>query len=180
VILKAVIKGCCNNDRASQEKLYKHFFPAMMRMCLRYTQDRENAMLIVNDGFLKVFKKINQFEHKGSLEGWIRRIVYHAISDYFKKESRQIKFLEFENYDKKIEPQAIGELYEQDLLSLLDQIPKTSAEVFVLYAIKGFAHKEIAEQKSISVGTSKWHLSEARKRLQLLITEQENYKINVI
>lgn len=172
--LKNIIIGCCNNERVAQEKLYKQFFPNMMKMCMRYTNNREDAMLIVNDGFLRVFKKIEKFEYKGSIEGWIRRIVYHSISDYFKKDSRRLKFLELDKNDRKTESSVLHQLYELDIIKLIKEIPKASADVFVLYAIEGFSHAEIADKKGISVGTSKWHLSEARKKLQKLILKQES------
>ena len=85
-----LVAGCVRNERRFQELLYRQYFPKMMGMCMRYTKDRDIAMQIVNNGFLRVFKKIDQFSFKGSLEGWIRRLVYHSVSDYFKKHSTTI------------------------------------------------------------------------------------------
>ncbi|NUO02410.1 MAG: sigma-70 family RNA polymerase sigma factor, partial [Saprospiraceae bacterium] len=81
---KEMVEGCVRNERVWQEALYRRFFPAMIQMCMRYTSDRETAMEIVNAGFLRVFKKLHTFTFSGSLEGWIRRIVFHSISDHFK------------------------------------------------------------------------------------------------
>ena len=143
-----------------------------MAMCMRYAHDQDEALTILNDGFLKVFKKIDTFQYKGSFEGWVRRLVFHCLSDYFRKKSKQIKFLDIEHNDKLINHSVLDKLYEADILDLLEQVPPTSAAVFVLYAIHGYSHKEIASSRNISIGTSKWHLSNARKVLQDLIQKQ--------
>lgn len=145
-----------------------------MMMCMRYLRDRDKAVAIVNDGFLKVFKKIDQFEYKGSLEGWIRRIVFHAMSDAIKKEAKYVKFMVFEDYDKQVQENGLDRLYENDILKMIEELPAASADIFILFAIQGYSHKEIAEIKNISTGTSKWHVSDARKRLKVLILN--NYK----
>ncbi|MBT8234003.1 MAG: RNA polymerase sigma factor [Saprospiraceae bacterium] len=172
--LNTIIEGCKNNDRKCQEKLYKEYFATMMSMCMRYVQDKYKAAEIVNDGFLKVFKKIDQYEFRGSFEGWMRRIVFHSISDTIRKDANYLKFMVFEEHDKKYKNRILDNLYEEDLIKMIDDIPPASGDIFILYAIQGYAHKEIAEMKNISIGTSKWHLSEARKKLQNLVLE--NYK----
>lgn len=174
--IKTIIEGCKNNDRKSQEKLYMEYFASMMRMCMRYVHDKDRASEIVNDGFLKAFKKIDQFEFRGSLEGWIRRIVFHAMSDNIKKETNYLKFMVFEEYDRGSSNTVLDKMYENDILKLVEDIPAASGDVFLLFAVHGFSHKEIAEKKNISVGTSKWHVAEARKKLQELILK--NYKHN--
>jgi RNA polymerase sigma-70 factor (ECF subfamily) len=172
--LEKIIEDCKRNDRRSQERLYKMFFAPMISMCLRYIRDRERAAEIVNDGFLKVFKKIDQFENRGSFEAWMRRIVFHSLADSLKKDSNYLKFMVFEDHDQKIRHKVMDRLYEEDVLKLVEKIPPASGDIFLLYAVNGYTHKEIAEIKGISIGTSKWHLSEARKKLQTLIIE--NYK----
>lgn len=146
-----------------------------MRMILRYTQDREVAMDILNTGFLRVFKKLDTFAFSGSLEGWIRRLVFHSLSDYFKKHSRQIHFLELEDRDAPLKEGALNNLYFEDILKLVEMLPDATKEVFYLYAIEGYTHVEIAQKINISVGTSKWHLSNARKKLKQLIRTHYNH-----
>ena len=170
---KEIVAGCADNQRFFQEKLYRQFFPAMMQMCLRYTNDRDKAMEIVNNGFLRVFKKINTFQFKGSLEGWIRKLVYHAMADYFRANQKYIHFLVFEDHDESIPEVATSNMYFEDILRLVQSLPPATQQVFQLYAIEGYRHPEIAQQLHISVGTSKWHLSEARKKLKALI--QQNF-----
>jgi len=173
--IEKVISGCKANNRVAQEEVYRKFFPIMMSMCMRYVDDKEKAASIVNEGLLKVYTKIDSFEFKGSFEGWIRRIVFRCLSDNIRKDANYMKFMVFDEYEGIKTNHLLSSLYEEDILSLLDKIPPTSGQVFVLYAIQGYSHKEIAALKNISVGTSKWHLSEARKRLQQLILNEGNY-----
>ncbi len=172
--LRPIIEGCKQNDRRSQEKLYKQFFNPMMYMCLRYIKDKGRAVEIINDGFVKVFSRIHQYEYRGSFEGWVRRIVYHCLADSLKKDANYLKFMVFEEHDQREKHKILDKLYEEDILKLIEKIPPASGDVFLMYAVQGYNHKEIAELKGISIGTSKWHLSEARKKLQALIIE--NYQ----
>ncbi len=169
---RELIDGCIRNNRQHQELLYRRYFDTMMRMCLRYTSDMEVAMTICNDGFLKVFKKIDTYAAKGSLEGWIRRIVYHALSDHFKREAKYIQFMVFEDHEEKMNPEIMPGLYAEDLMAMIEEIPEMSAQVFRLYAVEGYNHREIGEKLGMSENTSKWHLSNARKRLKALIERQ--------
>lgn len=162
-----VREGCIANKRASQEVLYKHFFPIMERMVMRYTRDEDQIIDILNNGFLKVFQKIEKFENKGSFEGWIRRIVYHSVSDYFRKSTKDLKFLIYQDEFKK-EPSQVSEhkLYYQDLIELVNNLPEKHMRVFHLFSIEGFSHKEISNQLNMKESTCRWYLAEARKILQ--------------
>ncbi len=171
-----LVKGCVQNDRFFQELLYRKHFARMMGMCLRYTSDREEAMTIVNTGFLRVFKKIEMYSFKGSLEGWIRRLVFHSLSDHFKKKSRQIHFLDLEDRDAPLRNEGLENLYLADLLVFVDDLPPATREVFKLYAIEGYTHKEIGKNMNISEGTSKWHLASARKKLKQMIYSSNEMK----
>lgn len=153
--------------------LYKRHFHTMMSMCMKYTKDEDRALLIMNDGFLKVFQKIGTFRSEGSLEGWIRRLIYHTLADYYKKEKSYIRFIQFELPEEKQAQAAPSDPLEfQDLISLLDRIPERSSEVFRLFAIEGYSHEEISQMMSISTGTTKWHLSNARERLRALLLNE--------
>lgn len=174
-IEREVVEGCVRNERHAQEMLFRKHFDTMMRMCMRYTHDRDKAMEIVNIGFLRVFQKLHTFQFKGSLEGWIRRLVFHSLSDYFRKDSKYLQFLVFEERDQSSQEKAHANLYAEDILKMVDKLPPATQEVFRLYAIEGYTHVEISKNTGISVGTSKWHLSNARKMLKKLI-DQSNLK----
>lgn len=168
-----LVKGCVANDRYWQEQFYRRFFPAMMEMCLRRTDDRDEAMSIVNNGFLRVFKKIHLYSFKGSLEGWVRRLVWHSLADYFRDQQKYLHFLVFEDRDEPVQASPVSQLFAEDILKMVDALPPASAEVFRLYAIEGYSHAEIGEQLGISDGTSKWHLATARQKLKQMIRQQE-------
>ncbi len=171
---KEIVEGCVANDRFFQEILYRRYFAGMMRMCMRYTHDREVALEIVNDGLLRVFQKLHTFSFRGSLEGWIRRLVFRSLADYYRKASKQVYFLDIEDRDAPTPSSAFDELFLEDVLRLVDKLPKATREVFVLFAIEGYQHPEIADMLGISVGTSKWRLSAARQKLKQLI--RNNFK----
>jgi RNA polymerase sigma-70 factor (ECF subfamily) len=175
--LTKIIEGCILNKRSSQEELYRLFFPKMIAMCFRYTSDEDKALMMVNDGFLKVFQKISTFQNRGSFEGWVRRLVFTSISDHFRKENKYIKLILFEEAEKREDDLVLDRLYYDDLLKLVESLPGNTHKVFQLYAIEGYNHREISELLNISEGTSKWHLSEARKKLkQLVITNNQTFK----
>jgi RNA polymerase sigma-70 factor (ECF subfamily) len=169
-----MVEGCVRNDRYFQELLFRRHFPAMMEMCQRHTTDQELAMQIVNDGFLRVFKKIHLFGFRGSLEGWIRRIVYHSLSDHFRHQHNYIRFLVIdETVATNAHTEPADDLYVDDLLKMVDRLPPSSANVFRLFAIEGYTHEEIARETGISAGTSKWHLNHARQLLRDMIRQIE-------
>lgn len=161
-----LVRGCVDNDRRAQEAFYRMFFPEMLRMVMRYTRDEDTALEIVNNGFLRVFKKLNTFAFKGSLEGWVRRLVYHSMADHFRDNARYYNFLVLEERDQSVPERGHETFYEEDILQAVRALPPVSQSVFKLYAIEGYSHAEIAENLNISEGTSKWHLSTARQKLR--------------
>jgi RNA polymerase sigma-70 factor (ECF subfamily) len=175
-----LIKGCEHNDRYCQEMLYRKYFGSCIAYCKKYTTNEDELLEIINLGYLRVFQKASLFRNEGSLEGWIKKIMFHSLSDYFKKKNAY-KTVEWEDsYDKPLNPSVLSALYEHDILTLLDQIPKSTAHVFELYILEGFSHDDISKKLGISIGTSKWHLSEAKKKLRILIENQENKNKHVL
>ncbi len=174
-----LIEWCKKNNRLAQEKLYRHYFPIMERMVLRYTQDDDQIIDILNNGFLRVFKKIDLFENKGSFEGWVRRIIYHSISSYFRSSSKDLKFLIYED-SFQLEPsvEETHSLYYQDLISLVESLPEKHMKVFHLFAIEGFNHEEISSKLKMNKNTCRWYLSEARKILQKEYSKKFTNQIN--
>ena len=163
---RELVEGCRTGSRQWQERLYRRFFPPMLAMVRRYTGDEDAQIAIINDGLLKVFTKLDSYAFRGSFEGWVRRLVYHALSDHFRKENKYLRFLVMEERDAPLRTTALDRLYTKDLLHLIDELPPATREVFHQYAIEGYNHREIGERLGISAGTSKWHLSEARKFLK--------------
>jgi RNA polymerase sigma factor (sigma-70 family) len=176
-----LVDGCKLNDRRAQEALYKRYFTDMLRMCRRYTHCDDTSADIINIALLKVYQKIDTFTYTGSLDGWVRRIVYHCVADHFRGNGKYRHFIVYEESPTESIQTSTSNgntLEESDLLRLIDYLPATSARVFRLYALEGFSHAEIAAELNMSEGNSKWHLFQARKRLQesLAKTNQGLYK----
>ena len=170
-----MIQGCIQNDRLAQERLYRYFFEKMFNMCMRHTHDVDLAQEILNIGFLKVFQKIHTYQAKGSFEGWIRRIVFHAIADHYRSQKNDLNITPIEDaFWMSSRNEVYDALFLEDLLNQVDLLPTTTQLVFKLFAIEGYKHEEIAEVLSISSGTSKWHLNQARTQLKQLLAQNKD------
>ena len=170
------IEACKNNDRLAQGKLYKKYHGKLLAMCLRYFDNREDALDALNQGFLKIFKNLDDYNPKYDFGGWAYRIVQSTAIDLVRKHLRkEKKFQLFEiKDDLKVSPNAIQNLYAQDLLELMHKLPLTTRVVFNLFALEGYSHQEIAEKLNMSVGTSKWHVNNGRKKLKKWMENQMN------
>jgi RNA polymerase sigma-70 factor (ECF subfamily) len=139
----------------------------MFGVCLQYAKDYTEAEDILQDGFIKVFTKISQFNDQGSFEGWVRRIMVNCALERYRKQNLLYSVSDITDYDHKMAyDDVMGEISSKDLLKLVQELTPQYKTVFNLYAIEGYSHQEIAEQLNISVGTSKSNLSRARVILQ--------------
>lgn len=175
--LEELINGCAKNDRACQERLYKLFYPKMMAVVRRYIDHYEQAEEVLNNGFLRAFQKIDQYTFQGSFEGWLRKIVFHSVSDYVKQNTRYNEKIMLVEKDEYVHKDHADKMYYEQLLQLVQQLPDATRSVFNMYIMEGFSHKEIGKMLGISEGTSKWHLSEGRRILKGKIEKlQIHYK----
>ncbi len=162
-----LIEGCKRKDRRMQEGLYQRFAPKMYGVCLRYAGNAEEAQDIVQEGFIKVFNKIESFRGEGSFEGWVRRIfVNTAIEHFRRKHYLQPVTEKEENTLEGNSLSVLDSLAEKDIIALIQQLSPGYRTVFNMYVIEGFTHREIAEALGISEGTSKSQLSRAKSVLQ--------------
>lgn len=164
--LEELIQGCMRNNRAAQEKLYHMFYPKMMGVVKRYIDHQEQAEEVLNNGYLRAFQKIEQYTFQGSFEGWLRKIVFHAVSDYVKQNIRYSEKVVLVEKDQLVHKDHADKLYYNQLLEMVQMLPDATRSVFNMYVLEGFSHKEISKMLSISEGTSKWHLSEGRRILK--------------
>jgi RNA polymerase sigma-70 factor (ECF subfamily) len=153
-------------NKAAQYGLYKKYAPVMLAVCRRYVKDVQFAEDIMIQGFLKVFMCLHSFRGKGSFEGWVRRIMVNESLNYLKKKRRLV----FEGNSKALErmqrPRISMKMDAEYLLRLIDNLPDVYRVVFMLHAIDGYRHKEIAKVLHISENTSKSKLSKARRMLR--------------
>jgi RNA polymerase sigma factor (sigma-70 family) len=166
--IQDLLEGSMANRRKAQEGLFRHFYSFAMTIALRYSRDEMDAADIVSHAFVKVFKSIHSFDSsKGSLHAWIKRIVVNEGLDHIKSRTRFSENLELETVpEPEVNNAIIEQMGAEEIMELVKKLPPATHAVFVLYAVEGYNHREIAEQLKISEGTSKWHLSEARKTLQ--------------
>ena len=178
--LREIVNGCLDDDRRSQEALFKMFYGKMLSVCSRYISDPDTAQEVLQQGFIKVFDKLEVFDFKGSFEVWVRRIIVNTAIDSIRK-AKRAPLLKDKDTDFKMD--STDELEESEALELtelkasiaLKAIEKLSPgyrTVFNLFVIEDYSHKEIAEILNISEGTSKSNLSKAKMNLKKILTEE--------
>lgn len=185
---KKLIEGCLQGKRKACALLYRRHAATMLGVCLRYCRNLAEAEDVLQDGFVKVFTNISTFRHKGSLEGWIRRIVVHTAVDHYNRQSREGHAVHLEEINEvhisdnpavEEEQDLPGcDLTEDELMKVIQDLPDGYRLVFNMYAIEGYSHQEIARLLNISVNTSKTQLFKARKMLRnVLISRSLKYAI---
>ena len=170
-----LIQLATENNRQAQHQIYTCFSPKMLSVCRQYIKDIHQAEDIMITAFMKVFTNLKNFQHNGSFEGWIRRIMVNECISFIRVE-KKIKYIEDETYFEESFNNIESQFSLDDIQSLIDSLPDGYKMVFNLYAIEGFKHKEIASMLEINEGTSKSQLSHARKMLQSQINKLKNYE----
>ncbi len=160
--LEELINACKNNNTRAQEQLYKMYKSQLFSVCLKYSRNYAEAEDNFQDGFMIIFKKIGQFNFKGSFEGWMKRVMVNNVLQQY----RNVSFLDLANRDVPdldVDVEVDDENIPMEfLLKIIQELPDRYRLVFNLYAIDGYPHKEIAEMLGITTGTSKSNLSRAR------------------
>ena len=147
----------------------------MMTICMRYTKNEDDAVEVLNTGFLKVFRNIDRYNaEKGSLYTWIGTIIVNSCLDFIKSKARREPYMALTDAaEVEIPAEITSKMSASELLNLVRGLPPATQGVFNLYVMEGYKHKDISKMLGISEGTSKWHLSEGRKALQQMIQIQE-------
>lgn len=167
-----LIEGCLKGDRRMQYELYQRYAPKMYGVCLRYAANAEEAQDILQEGFIKVYRKMESYRGDGSFEGWIRRIFVNTAIEHFRKKTYLQPITEQE--ETTIEGKYLSvmdNLAEKDIIQLVQQLSPGYRTVFNMYVVEGYTHKQIADTLGISEGTSKSQLSRAKLILQELVTK---------
>lgn len=170
-----LLKGCQQNDRKYQKLLYKKYFKAMFQICLSYSGDRTEAKDIMQEAFIKVFMNIEKYNKKGSLGGWIKRIVTNTAIDYFRQRKRLVYLEEFTEEPDEDERGStdFSKLTNDIVLYYIKKLPDGARIIFNLFAVEGLSHKLIAEKLNITEGTSKSQYKRARDILKQWLYEYE-------
>jgi RNA polymerase sigma-70 factor (ECF subfamily) len=167
-----LIRGCRENNRKSQEMLYRRYARAMYNLCLVYESDRENAKDILQEGFIKIFRNISCLDRKSSVAGWMKKIITNTAIDFYRKNHCGHETVELKGLDLIFveDESAASILNTEDIISQVEKLPEGARKIFQLHAIEGYSHREIARQLHISVGTCKSQIHRAKQLLQQRIT----------
>ncbi len=169
-----MIKRAIAGDRLAQKGIYEKFAPKMLSVCRQYIKDAHFAEDVMVRGFVKVFKSLGSFEHRGSFEGWIRKIMVRESISYLRKSQFVVYDNEVYESNSKLYATETTIMDVEHVQQLIDKLPEGYKMVFVLYAVEGYKHHEIGKMLGISEGTSKSQLFKARKMLQENIRLKSN------
>lgn len=164
-----LIEGCLNSESWAQKKLYELHASAMMSVCVRYVSDRETARDLLQDGFIKLFTKMDTYSGAGSFAGWMRRIFVTTALEYLRRNDalkQSLSIDEYDNFIEDVDVTVLEKISADDLLKCINKLPNGYRTVFNLYAIEGYSHAEIANMLNITENTSRSQFMRARKILQ--------------
>lgn len=174
MVEEELLQGCRNNDPIAQQELYQQYSPKMLSVCYRYAKTREDAEDMLQEAFIKVFTQIQQFENRGSLEGWILRIVVHTCINHLKKNKKFNENVElaFAGNIMIREDNVQGMMQAKQIVECIRALPIGYRTVLNLYAIEGYSHREIGVLLDIEEGTSRSQYTRAKQMLEDLLTKK--------
>jgi RNA polymerase sigma factor (sigma-70 family) len=164
-----IISQCKTGSLKYQELLYKHFYSYAMGVSLRYSLNRDDALEVVNDAFIKVFNAIHNFDSQKPFKAWLRTILVNTAIDRRRKDLKFQLNVELENATTANNATAIENLNVQDILKLMNELPPMQLTIFNLYEIDGYSHDEIAHLLVIPVSSSRVYLSRAKEKLRSIL-----------
>ena len=168
-----LVNYCLKNKRQYQELLYRRYADQMFTLACTYTKDDDEACDVLQEGFVKVFRKLNTYKHENPLGAWIRRIIINTALEHYRKKQRGKEVIAdyVKDVDYTIE-NIISSLNADEIIYAVNQLPSKAGMVLKLYSIEGYSHKEIADNLQISEGTSKSQLNRARSLLKAFIDKR--------
>ncbi len=166
-----LIALCIRQDRKAEYELYRISYSYLMSICMRYSKDRDSASESLNMGYMKILTNLKSYKPEIPFKSWIRRIMINTLIDEYRKnrrENEKVKYVDhyFDTSSYSEVNEALGKINIQQIYEQINKLPEATKNVFNLFVIDGFSHKEIAEMLDISEGTSKWHLNAARQKLK--------------
>lgn len=173
------IEGCINRDRGSFEQLYKRYAPVLMGICYRYSRSTSEAEDILQEGFIKIYNKIDTYKGSGSFEGWLKRIMVNTAINNYKSNLKHYFHEEIDDRiiaeDDNLKIEIDESISKETLIKLIQELPAGYQLVFNMFAVDGLTHQEIADELNISVNTSKSQLFKARRQLRKRLSEIQNH-----
>jgi RNA polymerase sigma factor (sigma-70 family) len=170
--VQRLLEGCLRNDRGSQKLLYKEFYSYGMSICLRYSESRDEAVELLNDGFMKIFNSLKKFDFSKPFKPWFRKILVNLAINRYHENQRKIETEEMdETHDDSDSEKILSAIAYEEVIGLLQKLPPAYRTVFNLHVIEGYSHEEIAKMLNITVGTSKSNLFKAKEHLKKIIAD---------
>ena len=167
------IQACINNEEWALKKIYEDHYSVMLPICMRYANNSNEALDILHDGFIKVFKNINKYKPGTSLMAWIKRLMINTSIDYYRKRVRQrTDDIDAAYYLSDKSPDVVSQMSAKEILNALQELSTAYRTVFNLFVIEGYPHKKIAEKLNISESTSRSNLVKARGKLKLILSKK--------
>lgn len=165
------IRACVHKERWAQRELYEQFYSPLMAICLRYANGEDEAIDILHESFIKVYRHIGSYKPGTSLGAWMKRITVNTAIDYYRRNTRR-RTEDIEHaYDlSTTDADAVSQCTEQEILAAIQQLSPAYRTVFNLYVIEGYSHREIAEMMDITESTSRSNLVKARLKLQEMLS----------
>jgi RNA polymerase sigma-70 factor (ECF subfamily) len=172
---EAMIQGCLRNEAAAQQELYHKYSPKMLTVCYRYAKSREDAEDMLQEGFIKVFMQIRQFQHKGALEGWIRKIMVHTCINSLKKNRKFTESVDLIHASAvQIREEIIPSIIQaKQVVECIRMLPLGYRTVLNLFAIEGFSHREIGDMLDIEESTSRSQYTRAKSMLEEILVQKK-------
>ena len=166
-----VVAACIQGERTAQFELYRRYRSVLFGICLRYADSKATAEDLLQESFVQIFSRLDQFRGDGSFEGWLRRIAVHTAAGHYRQRAKTLPLLELTDLPDDSAPwTGPGDCAEAELLELIQRLPDGCRTVFNLYVVEGYSHREIAELLGISDGASRSQLAYARKKLTTTLT----------
>lgn len=182
-----ILKACKRDDRRAIQFLYEHCFKKLMPVCFRYHNNEEDARASLNLGFMKILKGLETVDGDVNFSAWSKRIMVNTLIDEYRKKKNYTNHVTAKETERELDIEAAPAVNDaenglgyENLMKLVGELPEISGKVFNMYVIDGFNHKEIGDLLGISEGTSKWHLSTARKLLRDKLEKIESYNQRMV
>lgn len=173
VDIKQLIAGCKKGELKYQEMFYKHFYGYAMSACMRYAGNKEDALEIMHDGFVKIFNNLHKHNAGKSLTGWIRKIMVNTAIDHYRKNIKHQKLCDIEKAGELSDKISIyDKISAAEIVEMVQSLTPAYRIVFNLFAIEGYSHKEIAEKLQIAESTSRSNLFMANKKLRIWLQKR--------
>jgi RNA polymerase sigma-70 factor (ECF subfamily) len=171
---EVLLQGCIKNDASAQQELYQRYSPKMLSVCYRYAKTREDAEDMLQEGFIKVFSQITKFEKRGSLEGWILRIIVHTCINHLKKNKKFNDHVDLAYAGNIVirEDYIPAIIQAKQIVETIRTLPIGYRTVLNLYAIEGFSHKEIGQLLDIEESTSRSQYTRAKSMLEEILLKK--------